>query len=87
MPCAYGSRREKAGGEPINRDFFNTCIAGRHNPDIAADLFPSKSLEEQQQFSEAKEAYFRKIAAQGALRDNQSIHSQLTVRKATPAGL
>eukprot|EP00892_Ulva_mutabilis_P008639 jgi/Ulvmu1/6147/UM028_0003.1 len=52
------------GGEPISREFFNTFIAGRHNPEIAADLFPGKTLEQRQSFSEEKEAYFREIAAQ-----------------------
>lgn len=51
------------GGQPIDRDFFDRNIAGRHNPEIAAQLFPHKSAEDQTEFSEVKEAYFRKLAS------------------------
>lgn len=27
-------------GKPIDEPFFRRVISGRHNPDIAADLFP-----------------------------------------------
>ena len=46
----------------IDRPFFNANIAGRHNPDIAADLFPEWSTEQHEAFSDEKEAYFRQLA-------------------------
>jgi hypothetical protein len=52
----------RAGGELITRDFFNASIAGRHNPHIAADLFPEESVEQHLAFSDNKEAYFRSLA-------------------------
>lgn len=49
-------------GERISEEFFRSNIAGRHNPDIMADLFPVWSKEEQTRFSEDKEARFRSLA-------------------------
>ena len=56
-----------ADHEPITREFFNANIAGRHNPDIAADLFPAWSVEQHVAFSDEKEAYFRQLALGSAL--------------------
>jgi hypothetical protein len=51
------------GGVAISRAFFDARISGRHNPDIAADLFPAFDAAERAAFSERKEAYFRELAA------------------------
>ena len=52
-----------AAGRPITRAFFDAEIAGRHNPDIAAALFPHWSLQQQTAMSDEKEALFRHLAA------------------------
>ena len=57
---------EFSGGEAISREFFNSRIAGRHNPDIAKELFPQSSEEDLTAFSNRKEALFRKLAQTGA---------------------
>ncbi|KAG2438041.1 hypothetical protein HXX76_005655 [Chlamydomonas incerta] len=53
------------GGEPITEDFFRHHISGRHNPEIAADLFPDWPEERRTQFYMDKEARYRRLAAQG----------------------
>lgn len=47
------------GGVPIDEDFFIKNIAGKHNDDIAAVLFPD-DIQRGLKFCEDKEAYFRK---------------------------
>nr|XP_043630582.1 haloacid dehalogenase-like hydrolase domain-containing protein Sgpp [Erigeron canadensis] len=47
-------------GVPIDEDFFSKNIAGKHNDDIAAVLFPD-DIERGLKFCEEKEAYFRKL--------------------------
>ncbi|CAG9466503.1 unnamed protein product [Pedinophyceae sp. YPF-701] len=49
-------------GEPITREFFFKNISGRHNPDIARDLFPAWSEEQQREFYLEKEARYRAMA-------------------------
>ncbi|CAI9291223.1 unnamed protein product [Lactuca saligna] len=48
------------GGVPIDEDFFIKTIAGKHNDDIAAALFPD-DIQKGLKFCEDKEAYFRKL--------------------------
>lgn len=50
------------GGSPIDEDFFRRHISGRHNPEIAADLFPTWSDAARVAFYEDKEARFRAMA-------------------------
>eukprot|EP00955_Chlamydomonas_euryale_P027695 292322-Chlamydomonas_euryale.AAC.10 len=50
------------GGDPIDEEYFRVNISGRHNPEIAADLFPSWTEAQQTAFSEAKEQRFRDLA-------------------------
>ncbi|XP_076945912.1 haloacid dehalogenase-like hydrolase domain-containing protein Sgpp [Bidens hawaiensis] len=47
-------------GVPIDEDFFVKNIAGKHNDDIAAVLFPD-DIERGLKFCVDKEAYFRKL--------------------------
>ncbi|KAI3505165.1 hypothetical protein L1887_27099 [Cichorium endivia] len=47
-------------GVPIDEDFFIKNIAGKHNDDIAAVLFPD-DIPRGLKFCEDKEAYFRKL--------------------------
>ena len=49
----------------VHTGYGATSHAGRHNPEIAAQLFPDKSSEDQAEFSEVKEAYFRTLASSG----------------------
>ncbi|XP_024996510.1 haloacid dehalogenase-like hydrolase domain-containing protein Sgpp [Cynara cardunculus var. scolymus] len=49
------------GGVPIDEEFFIKNIAGKHNDDIAAVLFPD-DLEKGLKFCVDKEALFRKLA-------------------------
>jgi len=49
------------GGVPISEQFFVENIAGRHNDDIAAVLFPN-DLERGLKFCVDKEAMFRRLA-------------------------
>lgn len=49
-------------GAPIDEQFFRERISGRHNPQIALDLFPSWTIEQHQRFSEDKEQRFRTLA-------------------------
>lgn len=49
------------GGVPIDEEYFVKNIAGKHNDDIAAVLFPD-DLEKGLKFCVDKEAYFRKLA-------------------------
>lgn len=51
--------------------------AGRHNPEIAAELFPHKSQEDQAEFSEVKEAYFRTLAKSSAYLLSTLLYSRL----------
>lgn len=44
------------GGVPITEEFFIKHISGRHNPDIARDLFPNWTEEQQRAFYLDKEA-------------------------------
>jgi hypothetical protein len=53
------------GGRPISEAFFRQRISGRHNPEIAADLFPAWSQEAHVRFYEDKEARFRALAGAG----------------------
>ncbi|KAA3460317.1 haloacid dehalogenase-like hydrolase domain-containing protein Sgpp isoform X1 [Gossypium australe] len=49
-------------GVPIDEEFFIKNIAGRHNDDIAATLFPD-DLPRGEKFLEDKEAMFRRLAS------------------------
>lgn len=49
------------GGVPISEQFFVENIAGKHNNDIAATLFPN-DLERGLKFCVDKEAFFRRLA-------------------------
>ncbi|KAG1673463.1 hypothetical protein FOA52_002229 [Chlamydomonas sp. UWO 241] len=49
-------------GKPISEEFFRAHISGRHNPEIAHDLFPSWGVERHAEFSETKEQKFRDMA-------------------------
>lgn len=60
MPCA-----PRPGGEPIDEAFYRAHISGRHNPDIAADLFPDWPEEQRTAFYEEKEQRFRDMAGEG----------------------
>lgn len=51
------------GGIPITEEFFIKTVAGKHNDDIALDLFPG-DLERGLKFVDEKEAMFRKLAAE-----------------------
>ncbi|KAK2415552.1 hypothetical protein P8452_60708 [Trifolium repens] len=51
------------GGNPITEEFFIATIAGKHNDDIALDLFPG-DLERGLKFVDDKEAMFRRLAAE-----------------------
>lgn len=56
------------GGQPVSETWFRRHIAGRHNPTIVAELFPSWSVDRGAAWSADKEARFRALAApQGAL--------------------
>lgn len=50
------------GGHPIDEAFFRASISGRHNPEIAADLFPEWTEERRVAFYTDKEARFRRLA-------------------------
>lgn len=47
------------GGNPITEEFFIATVAGKHNDDIALDLFPG-DRERGLKFVEDKEAMFRR---------------------------
>lgn len=47
--------------QPISLGFFRQHISGRHNPDIAADLFPHWDAARGSAFSDAKEHMFREV--------------------------
>lgn len=47
------------GGVPITEEFFIETVAGKHNDDIAAALFPG-DLERGLKFVDDKEAMFRR---------------------------
>jgi hypothetical protein len=49
-------------GVPIDEPFFRVNIAGRHNPDIMSQCFPSWTKAECERFSDEKEANFRALA-------------------------
>ncbi|GAB2209392.1 hypothetical protein Droror1_Dr00026605 [Drosera rotundifolia] len=49
------------GGVPIDEEFFIEYVAGKHNDDIARDLFPD-DFEQGLKFVDDKEEYFRKLA-------------------------
>ncbi|GFR52744.1 hypothetical protein Agub_g15355, partial [Astrephomene gubernaculifera] len=51
------------GGRPIDLPFFRAHISGRHNPEIAADLFPEWEEGRRVAFYEDKEERFRRLAA------------------------
>ncbi|KAD2145559.1 hypothetical protein E3N88_41764 [Mikania micrantha] len=59
------------GGVPIDEDFFVQNIAGKHNDDIAAALFPD-DIERGLKFCVDKEAYFRKYSLSLILSDSVS---------------
>lgn len=48
-------------GQPISETFFRERISGRHNPEIAAELFPDWSEDRHASFSEDKEQRFRNV--------------------------
>lgn len=50
-------------GVPIDEEFFRQRISGRHNPEIARDLFPQWTEERRREFYEAKESRFRDLAS------------------------
>jgi len=50
------------GGKPIDESFFRSRISGRHNPEIAADLFPHWSEQQHVAFYTDKEQRFRDLA-------------------------
>lgn len=47
--------------QPISLEFFRQHISGRHNPDIAADLFPHWDAAQGAAFSHTKEDMFRQV--------------------------
>lgn len=51
-------------GVPITEEFFVENIAGKHNEDIGAILFPDWDHEKATKFLDDKEAMFRRIAPQ-----------------------
>ncbi len=53
------------GGRPIDEPFFRSRISGRHNPEIAADLFPDWTVEKHVEFYTDKEQRFRDLAGEG----------------------
>ncbi|GAX76112.1 hypothetical protein CEUSTIGMA_g3555.t1 [Chlamydomonas eustigma] len=55
------------GGNPISEEFYRKHISGRHNPEIAADLFPTMPEDQRRQFYEEKEERFRTMAGSGEL--------------------
>eukprot|EP00200_Dunaliella_tertiolecta_P004369 CAMPEP_0202355278 /NCGR_PEP_ID=MMETSP1126-20121109/10244_1 /ASSEMBLY_ACC=CAM_ASM_000457 /TAXON_ID=3047 /ORGANISM="Dunaliella tertiolecta, Strain CCMP1320" /LENGTH=241 /DNA_ID=CAMNT_0048947877 /DNA_START=156 /DNA_END=881 /DNA_ORIENTATION=+ len=50
------------GGKPIDEKFYRARISGRHNPEIAADLFPERPEEWRTWFYQTKEKCFRDMA-------------------------
>lgn len=54
-------------GKVIDEAFFQKMIAGRHNDDIANDLFPDLDKDRQREIFEEKEARFRKLAEKALL--------------------
>ncbi len=56
------------GGAPIDKEFFRLHISGRHNPEIARDLWPGWAEPERVAFYEDKEARFRNMAGGVRLR-------------------
>ncbi|GIM14661.1 hypothetical protein Vretimale_17610 [Volvox reticuliferus] len=53
------------GGRPIDEAFFRRHISGRHNPEIAADLFPEWDEDRRTAFYLDKEERYRRLAAAG----------------------
>ncbi|GIL60993.1 hypothetical protein Vafri_15417 [Volvox africanus] len=53
------------GGRPIDEVFFRRHISGRHNPEIAADLFPEWDEDRRTAFYLDKEERYRRLAAAG----------------------
>ncbi|KAG2494256.1 hypothetical protein HYH03_007611 [Edaphochlamys debaryana] len=53
------------GGQPIDEAFFRKHISGRHNPEIAADLFPEWPEERRTAFYMDKEERYRRLARAG----------------------
>ncbi|GLI68526.1 hypothetical protein VaNZ11_012916 [Volvox africanus] len=53
------------GGRPIDEAFFRRHISGRHNPEIAADLFPDWDENRRTAFYLDKEERYRRLAAAG----------------------
>jgi len=49
-------------GQPIDEHFFRVHISGRHNPEIAADLWPDKPEEWRTDFYMRKEELYRNLA-------------------------
>eukprot|EP00775_Hariotina_reticulata_P003528 gene3528-3797_t len=49
-------------GQPIDEEFYRQHISGRHNPEIAADLFPNWPEARRTAFYEEKEQRFRNMA-------------------------
>lgn len=52
------------GGAPIDEAFFRARISGRHNPEIAADLFPDWTVAQHVEFYTDKEQRFRDLAGE-----------------------
>ncbi|EFJ43061.1 hypothetical protein VOLCADRAFT_66286 [Volvox carteri f. nagariensis] len=52
-------------GQPIDEAFFRRRISGRHNPAIAADLFPDWEEARRVAFYTEKEERYRRLAAAG----------------------
>ncbi|KAF5838741.1 HAD-like domain-containing protein [Dunaliella salina] len=50
------------GGKPIDEKFYRARISGRHNPEIAADLWPDRPEEWRTWFYQTKEKYYRDMA-------------------------
>lgn len=51
-------------GQPIDEEFYRQHISGRHNPEIAADLFPDWPEARRTAFYEEKEQRFRNMAGE-----------------------
>lgn len=49
-------------GEPISREFFDEHISGGHNILLSKFLWPDRDQEWRDNFSDEKEALFRKYA-------------------------
>lgn len=52
-------------GEPISREFYDTYMSGRQNPELVASIFPDMPLEEQTKLWTTKEGRYEDIITRG----------------------